>query len=327
MTMEEKQKQYRARVLSVAFVAVIGVILTAILLGVALTPYDSGVLVGASLSGNNQYGGEVSASKDYLFYVKDGSIMRETRFEDQPVQKIFEGEVTHLNPYDGWLYFLQDGKMMRIAYYGGPKVQIGTAHKVTKMSVNGLWIYYLDEQGRIGKVRTDGEKETLLTDGKIAFTAFESANRIILATDGKGIYSMKTDGSQQQLLVDGTNISRMVYTLDSLYYCDNGQVKEIRSVEAGRDDGTHYQGVTAEIFTYNTDQNGRGQIFYVADGKLQVRLLESVEHEKEENRVLYEVKDITDLYSVDGDLYYHDSKNVLYHVQINDAECTVEPVK
>jgi hypothetical protein len=325
--MDTKQKELRARTISLAFVISIGLILAAILLVVFATPYDSGVLSGASLSGNNQYGGLVTASRDYLFYVQDDCIMRSSLVEEEPAQKIYDGNATCLNPYDGWLYFLQEGKIMRIAYYGGGSMQIGTVDNVKQMSVNGLWIYFLDENGRLGKVRSDGEAQRLFSDESVAFTAFESANRIVLATDGKDIYSMKTDGSQLQRLVEGKAISRMIYTLDSLYYCDEGQIKEIRSVEAGRDDGTSYGGVSAEIFNYNTDSRGRGQIFYVANGQLRVRKLESVENETEEDVLLCKAQGLVDLYSIGSDLYYHNTKGQLFQVRINDAECTVEPVK
>lgn len=324
--MENKNNERAARRLSLIFVAVLVLVLGGILACIIATPYDSGVLMGASLSGNNQYGGLATASNDYFFYVQDGRIMRQN-WEDGETQSIYEGRVSHLNAYDGWLYFVQDGRIMRTAYYGGSSTQIGTADRVTAMSVNGLWIYYLDEQGVLSKVRSDGKKQSALTDGSVRFTAFEAANRIILATDGTTVYRMKTDGTECTELVRGHHITRMVYTLDSLYYCDDGAVLQIKSVKAGQDDGTQYGGLQADIFTYDTDSNGRGQLFYVKGDELRVRKLQSVENAEEEDVLLVKADHVTDLYSSHGDLYYHDAAGKLYWVRISDGECKVEAIE
>ncbi len=317
---DKQQRNYtKARRVSLVFVAIIGVILVAMLYGILSTPYDSGVLAGAALSGNNQYGGKVVASNDYLFYVHDGKVIQQSK-DSGDKKTIYEGDVSYLNPYDGWLYFVEDGAIWRIAYYGGQKVQIGTADKVTLMSVNGLWIYYLQQDGIIGKVRSDGQEQRNITDGGMVFTAFESANRILLATDGKNIYQMKTDGADCKVLVKGSNITRMIYTLDNLFYCDNGQIKLIKSVEAGQDDGTTFDGVAAEIFTYDVDRENRNQLIYVKDGQLRARKLRTIVHADEEDFLLDHVSDIVDLYCVNGDLYYHDTTGKLYHMYISEVE-------
>lgn len=316
---KHQQNYTKARRVSLVFVAVIAIILVAMLWGILSTPYDSGVLAGAALSGNNQYGGKVVASNDYLFYVQEGKVIQQSK-EDGQAKVIYEGDASHLNPYDGWLYFLEAGTIQRIAYYGGQAVQIGTADQVTLMSVNGLWIYYLQQDGTIGKVRSDGQEQRAITDGSIAFTAFESANRILLATDGKNIYQMKTDGADCKVLVKGTNITRMIYTLDNLFYCDDGRIKLIKSVEAGQDDGTTFDGVSAELFTYDVDHENRNQLIYVKDGQLWARKLRSIVHDKEEEFLLGTVTDIVDLYCVNGDLYYHDAVGNLYHMYLSETE-------
>ncbi len=320
-----EQQYHKARTLSLVFVVIVAVIVIGMVVGILSTPYDSGVLVGASLSGNNQYGGKLTASNDYLFYVQEGKVIQHNR-ESAQTKVIYEGNVTHLNPYDGWLYFVENGTIWRIAYYGGGKVQMGTADKVTFMSVNGLWIYYLQQDGRIGKMRTDGKEQRLITDGNIRFTAFESANRIIVATDGVKLYRMKTDGTACSVLSDGTRISRMIYTLDRLFYCDDGQVKQIKSVEAGQDDGTTYGGLTATVFTYDVDSENRGQIYYLKDGQLWVKKLQSPQrgHEKEEDYYLAHVPDAVDLYSVDSDVFYHNAEGKLHRVYISRSEETYQ---
>ncbi len=323
---DKQQRNYtKARRISLVFVVIIGAILIAMLYGILSTPYDSGLLIGTALSGNNQYGGKVVASNDYLFYVHEGKVIQQSK-DSGDKKIIYEGDVSYLNPYDGWLYFVEEGAIWRIAYYGGQKVQIGTADKVSLMSVNGLWVYYLQQDGTIGKVRSDGQEQRAITDGSIAFTAFESANRILLATDGKNIYQMKTDGADCKVLVKGSNITRMLYTLDNLFYCDNGQIKLIKSVEAGQDDGTTFDGVSAEIFTYDVDHNGRDQLIYVKDGQLKVRKLRTIIHPDEEEYILAHVSDIADLYYINDsrnpnmDLYYHDTAGKLYHMYISEVE-------
>ncbi len=315
--MEQQKNYHKARVWSLAFVGVLVLIIGGMLVSIITNPYDSGVLMGASLSGNNQYGGKVAATKDYVFMARPEGVVQYNQAEATS-KVVYEGQVSHLNPYDGWVYFVEDGGIYRIAYYGGEKQPLGNAKNVTYMSVNGLWIYYLQQDGNIGKLRTDGKQQRLITDGKVKFTAFESDNRIIVATDGTTIYRMKTDGTDCLELATGKNITRMLYTLDRLFYCDDGQVKQIKSVEAGRDDGTTYGELAATVFTYDVNQENRGQIFYLKDGQLWVRLLASPQkgHEQEEDFYLAHVADAVDLYSVDADVYYHDTAGGLHRVYI-----------
>ncbi len=317
----EQTNYKKALALSVVFVALIAVIVASMLITIGTAPYDSGILAGASLSGNNQYGGTLAYSNDYLFFVVDNQIMQYEE-EQQQTKVIYQGAspITHLNPFDGWLYFVEQGNVYRIAYYGGNPEVLVESGSVKTMSVNGLWIYYCDEAGAIHKIRTDKEGYRQLTDGSVKFTAFESANRIILATDGKDIYRMRTDGTECTVLVNGTNITYMLYTLDDLYYADNGTVKQIKSVEAKQNDGTSYTEIAADLFNYNVDGENRGQIFYWKDGQLKVRKLQTIQHEKEEERALVTLTDVQDLYSVGADIYYHDKAGQLYLVRINDSE-------
>ncbi len=324
--MEINKNEKPARRLSIAFVVFVAVITVGILGAILVVPYDTGILIGSSLSGNNQYGGELTVTNDYMFYVQGNQIMRAQRGGDELIS-VYEGEVSYLNPFDGFLYFVQNGKIMRTTYYGELATQMGTATNVKMMSVNGMWIYYLTHDGDLFKLRSDGEQLFALTENNdVKFTAFEAANRIVLATDGKIIYRMRMDGTECTVLAKGSNITRMVYTLDNLYYCDNGEILQVKSVEAGQSDGTTYGGVTAQIFTYNVNSENRGCIYYWNNGELRVRKLQTIEHKTEEDLLLTKVNDITDLYSVDGDLYFHDKAGSLFFVRINEAETTVEPV-
>ena len=323
--MKQNHNEKAARRLSIIFVAFVVAITVGILGSIFLAPYDTGILIGASLSGNNQYGGELTVTNDYLFYLQGNTVMRQQRGGEE-LEKVYEGDVSYLNPFDGWLYFLQDGKIMRTTYYGGLVTQLGQADNIQMMSVNGLWIYYLTDEGKLFKLRADGEQLFPLTDGSVKFTSFESANRIILATDGKDIYRMKMDGTELSKYKKGTNITRMLYTLDNLYYCDNGKVVQVKSVQAMQDDGCKFSELNAEIFTYNINAENRGCVYYVKGDELRVRKLQTIKHKEEEDVLLTKVTDIADLYSVDGDLYYHDTKGNLFFVRINDAETTVEPL-
>ena len=317
----EQNNHNKALKLSVIFVVLIAVIIGGMLLIIGTAPYDSGILAGATLSGNNQYGGTLAHTNDYMFYVVNHQILQYDE-EAEQTKVIYNGNasISHLNPFDGWLYFVEQGNIYRIAYYGGAKEPFVETGSVKMMSVNGLWIYYCDQNGIISKIRTDQKGQKSLTDGTVKFTAFEAANRIILATDGKNIYRMKTDGTDCNVLVKGSNISFMLYTLDDLYYADNGTVKRIKSVEAKQNDGTVFTEVAADLFNYNIDSENRGQLFFMKDGQLTVRKLQTIKHKKDEERALATLTDVTDLYSVGTDIYYHNKAGQLYLVRINDSE-------
>lgn len=324
--MEINKNEKPARRLAICFVIFVAVVIVGILGTILAVPYDTGILIGSSLSGNNQYGGELTVTNDYMFYVQEGTVVRTQRGGEETLT-VYQGEVSYLNPFDGFLYFVQNGKIMRTTYNGTFPIQMGSADNVKMMSVNGSWIYYLTNTGDLFKLRTDGEKCFALTEkNDVKFTAFEAANRIVLATDGKNMYRMRMDGTECTVIAKGTNITRMVYTLDNLYYCDNGDVLQIKSVEAKQSDGTSYGGVKAPIFTYNVDSENRGCIYYWNNGELRVRKLQTIQHNKEEDMLLTKVQDLTDLYSVDGDLYFHDTAGSLFFVKVNQAGTTVEPV-
>ncbi len=313
-----------ARRISYAFLAVAAVIIAALLFGILAEPYDSGVLSGSNLSGNNQYGGTLCATNDYLFFVTGGALVREERATGKR-EEVMQGDLRCLNPYDGWLYYLCDGGIYRVGYFGGQPLALGPERGVTSMSVNGLWLYYL-QNGSLYKVRTDGRHRSRLTGDNVTVTAFEAANRLVVYTDGRTLYRMRTDGSDVAVLAEGGSISRMLYTLDDVFYCDGGEVKRLASVEAGRREAAEFSPLAATVFTYDVNARGRGQLYYLKGDELWLRQLRSVEDAAEEERLLLRGVQAVDLYSAAGRLFYHTGQGELFEVTVGSKEATVTPV-
>ena len=321
--MSERQKP--ARLPALVFVALVALIGLGMLWAIVSTPYDSGVLAGAALSGNNQYGGAVTATNDYLFYVADGGIQRVDRGTGER-QTVYTGPASYLNAYDGWLYFVADGRIVRMAYYGGLGSFVGACDSVSMLSVNGLWLYYTDGAGALYKVRADGRQTTCLTGPDVTVKAFEAANRIVVFTDGKTLYRMKTDGADRQVLAEGP-VERMLYTLDDVYYAAGGAVNRLQSVEAGRPDGTSFSPLQADLFTFTTTQKGRGMVYYYANGALRLRLLQSGEDPLEEESTVLAVDRPRDLYVIGTDLLFHTADGTLMRVDTTVSHPSAQPME
>ena len=137
--MSERQKP--ARLPALVFVALVALIGLGMLWAIVSTPYDSGVLAGAALSGNNQYGGAVTATNDYLFYVADGGIQRVDRGTGER-QTVYTGPASYLNAYDGWLYFVADGRNLYRMKTDGADRQVLAKGPVERMLYTLDDVYY-----------------------------------------------------------------------------------------------------------------------------------------------------------------------------------------
>ncbi len=324
MSKVEKRKMNTGLVAS-AFIAVLILIFGGIVGVMFKIPYDSGTLAPANLSGNLNYGGDVCATDDYVFVrTADGNLGRILN-EDKSFSVIYEGDVSYLNALDGWIYFIDGGKIMRTAFYGTISEQVCAAENVEAMSLNGSWIYYKTSEGALNKIRTDGQKySNLVSEGVIDYT---SDNRIVVYSTDSGLFKISSDGKNLTTLVSG-KIGHFCYTLDDLYYEKDGIIHKIPSVVSGMDVGLEYTDTEGKIFFYNTSSENRGQLVYINNsGMLCRKLLQSERSRAEENETLCELPDAVDLYSVNGEIYYHDSMDKLYNIVINGSDTKPVEVK
>lgn len=304
----------------------LAVVIAAVIIGTMLImPYDPGTLAPATLSSNLSYGGLVTETDDYIFYrTKSGDLGRISR-ENGETTVIYEGNVSFLNPLDGFLYFIDGGDIKKTTYFGTVSETVGDVTGVRKMSLNGNWIYFVGQDFYLYKMRNDGKMLTKLSDGCI--DGFTADNRVVVYSDESGIHKIASDGTGKTDLADG-KVDNFCYTLDDLYYCTDGKIKRISSVVSGVDVGLNFNEVMGSVFAFTTDTSGRGVLFYLdGAGTIHQKNLESERERSEEDVALISAPDAADLFYAGGQLYYHDQNGDLFAVTINGSDSSAARVE
>ena len=110
--------QTKAKKTAAVFVALAVIIVAAMVAAMVIIPYDPGTLAPATLSSNLCYGGNVTETDDYVFFrQRNGNLGRLSR-ENGEIKTVFEGDVSCLNPLDGFIYFIDGGDIKKTTYYG-----------------------------------------------------------------------------------------------------------------------------------------------------------------------------------------------------------------
>ena len=100
--------QAKAKKTAAVFVALTVIIVAAMVAAMVIIPYDPGTLAPATLSSNLCYGGNVTETDDYVFFrQRNGNLARLSR-ENGEIKTVFEGDVSCLNPLDGFKMCIRD---------------------------------------------------------------------------------------------------------------------------------------------------------------------------------------------------------------------------
>lgn len=321
---DQRNDQTKAKKTAALFVGM-AVIVMSVIIGIILyIPYDPGTLAPATLSSNLFYKGYVTETDDYVFVrMKNGDLGRISR-ESGTTAVIYEGDVSYINPLDGFVYFIDGGQIKKTPFYGAISETVGDVTDCRKMSLNGNWIYFVGGDFYLYKMRTDGKMLKKLSDGCI--NDFTADNRVVVYSDLNGIHKIATDGSKKTTLLD-RQVDSFCYTLDDLYYSVDRKICKIPSVVSGVDVGLKFTEISGSIFAFTTDNSGRGMIFYIdGEGYIHQRSLESERERSEEDVTLCQAPKATDLYYAGGQLYFHDENDILYSVTINGEQSFVTQV-
>ena len=306
-------------------VALAVIVLAAIIGAMAVIPYDPGTLAPATLSSNLSYGGLVTETDDYIFFRQKNGNMGRISKENGEAKTVFEGDVSSLNPLDGFIYFIDGGEIKKTPYYGTVSESVGLTTGCKKMSLNGNWIYFIDSDRYLYKMRADGKELKKISEGCIE--DFTADNRIVVYSDLNGLHKMASDGTDPVTLVSG-KIDRFCYTLDDIYYLQDGTIRKIPAVVSGMDVGLEYTETTGSAFAFTTDSSGRGILFYAdGAGRLHQKSLESERERSEEDTLLCDAAEAVDLYYAGGNLYFHNGENTLFCVTVNGADSMVNEVE
>lgn len=316
--------QTKAKKTSAVFVALAVIIVAAMVAAMVIIPYDPGTLAPATLSSNLCYGGNVTETDDYVFFrQRNGNLGRLSR-ENGEIKTVFEGDVSCLNPLDGFIYFIDGGDIKKTTYYGTVSESIGIMTGCRKMSLNGNWIYFIGQDFYLYKMRFDGNDLKKISDGCIE--DFTADNRIVVYSDQNGLHKMASDGTKKATLVD-RKVDRFCYTLDDIYYSLDGKISKIPAIVSGVDVGLKFSATDGTLFSLTTSSDGRGMLFYInGAGELHQKMLESERERSEEDTLLCSAPEAVDLYYAAGSLFFHNGAGDLFCVTVNGADSAINEV-
>ena len=149
-----------------------------------------------------------------------------------------------LNIVDGWIYFFdteigtEDDKIYKMKYDGSDFQSIYEGRS-DHMIVDGEWIYFTDyeDDKSLCKMKTDGSERQVLAD-TVTVSVLEVDGWIYYVSNGK-IHKIKTDGTQDQLMVEDVGAAELQLHKDWLYYKVRDSIYRIRI------DGTDKQSFAA----------------------------------------------------------------------------------
>lgn len=206
------------------------------------TPVVEGL---GSLNANQKYRSMFVSQGDWLYGIDvtspESSLFRMKRDGSQR-SVLAPKSVRYLNLVGDWLYFIDGDAYSSIARMKIDGTSYGVIHdsSVTGMIVRDGWIYFTDrdQENQIEKIRTDGTELTVLNKGQA----------ILLALEGdwvywshprednwgvKDIYRTKTDGSEEEMLLEGI-VQHMTVGEGSMFYVpDEDWMGKIKSDPAG----------------------------------------------------------------------------------------------
>lgn len=155
---------------------------------------------------------------------------------------------------DGWMYFCSDYRM-RID--GSEFQQINMRQIASGFTVNIVdgWIYCYDRddggEDGICKFRTDGSEKQKIYSGRVDYMIVDGDWIYYAKASGKGIYKVKTDGTENQLVISISSPRSFNISGEWIYY---GRADGLYKVKT---DGTEKQVVTSST--------GAGGIFVIGD--------------------------------------------------------------
>lgn len=172
---------------------------------------DGGTAARYELRENSREPSQQTAIGDSLYYIADGSIM--CRSADESYRSVYESaSATDLQSDGEYLYFREGNCVKRIkteaaAEHTAEAVLDYTSEQEYSLGyfiAEGDIYYYLRENGKTltvlysDKTLISGEVSSFgYMNGRIYYTLSDS--------DASGLYSMKTDGSDSRLIIDGVS--------------------------------------------------------------------------------------------------------------------------
>lgn len=311
--------------LFMAFMIAAGVFLAGSLL---MRPYDDGSLSPYNSSGNLNYGGRVAATATYEFVSIPGDGLYRKTTADGTFDKIYGGEVSSVNPVNGWVYYVADGKLIRSDYLGLTIEEMVTGIAVKDMSVNGYWVYFTDTEGNLYKMRRDGSDKRQMETGGIQVVRYTADNRKVIFTALDGIYIMKSDGSGVEKLYDG-QYPFFAYSNDNLFYTDGEKVYRRFQLVTDIDGSAYpYREISARVFNYAFDGEGRGLVYYMTPEGLNVRKLYVSEDRPEEDVFVCDIQDVKEIYCAGYNIYCYNTNGEVYHITLDgDYKGTVKKLE
>lgn len=157
----------------------------------------------------------------WVYYVNDSksNIISRTRIDGKGTEEVISHDhASSLTLYHDWLYYINhsdQGKIYKIKLDGTEKTKLSeqAAHHFTIFENN---LYYIQDNGKekeeksgsIYKLDIQGGKSTQVTEDKVGgIVAVDGWLYYINTSDKQALYRMKTNGSEEEKLVDDQTIA------------------------------------------------------------------------------------------------------------------------
>lgn len=164
-------------------------------------------------------------------------------------------EISKMDIIDGWIYFISDShgyKLCKMKTDGTQFTEI-SQQVCVDMSILDEWIYYLVQKKNdfdgyyLYRMPIDGEEENQLTDIKSYVFDYDYTWIYYVDNVTPGVYKIKYDGSENQMLTEGSCIWLKVVD-DYVYYTKGGADNGIYKVSINGSEPMKISDDAPEVF-------------------------------------------------------------------------------
>ncbi|MDR1002004.1 MAG: DUF5050 domain-containing protein [Oscillospiraceae bacterium] len=252
--MPQNKRRYYVVIPSILFLALAG------LVSFLIIYQHSDKIDRVRKSSATEYTLSATPSKQGWIYYSNGNSVRKVKPNGSEDQKFTDFYSDFLFTVDDWVYYLDythnpEFPMKHVDMYNEPVLYIIKEDRTQKTQLCNIPVNYIDE------------RSIICSDGWIYFSPAESY--------GRGLYRVKTDGSQLHKLTD-EYVSRFDISDGKIYLLSGGLIGGINRINL---DGSNFESVTDDIA--HSLKVHDGFVYYTAEKHVLCRIKSDRSAEKE----------------------------------------------
>ena len=299
------QKKNIAAIVLVVFCAAV-ILLTSI--KILTIPTDASSLASGNYSGALINGGTVLDDEGLLFYSTGNGVYRTTPSGGKG-EKISETGGKYLQAFGAEYCYLDGDDLIACNFLGENKRTV--LSNVRQPHIVGGIVYFLDSENRIMRysVRYDKYYEVVNTDNPdCRFDVY--FNRVYYTAKDGTLHTVRSNGKEDTVMVDGYNITRFMITGQYVFYLDDGYVCSAQRLSDS--DKMHIIPIVeADNFTVMDER-----IVYCVDNKVYYGELNSLANEVKDYEPYLLTEDFSEVMCGEDCFFFFDKDGVLCSVPL-----------